>query len=94
MIDAAFAVVGIVDGDGLASVARALRAVEQTGAARYVIGSIAIDDVPTLGPVVDDAFNVLAWLVTAQTLALDVARARNVDSDAPRGLTKAVVDEQ
>jgi len=94
MIDAAFAVVGIVDGDGLASVERALRAVAQTGAARYLIGSIAIDDVPTLGPVVDDAFNVLAWLVTAQTLSLDVARARNVDSDAPRGLTKAVVDEQ
>ncbi|MGB8205224.1 MAG: hypothetical protein WCE83_11150 [Candidatus Baltobacteraceae bacterium] len=43
-----------------------------------------------LGPLAGEAFNTLAWLVTGQVLALGVGRARGVDSDAPRGLTKYV----
>jgi glucosamine--fructose-6-phosphate aminotransferase (isomerizing) len=93
MIDPAFAVLGIVDRDGLAAIERAMAAVARTGAARYLVGTVAIGDITLLGPVVDDAFNVLASLVTGQALALDAARARGVDSDAPRGLTKAVIDE-
>jgi glucosamine 6-phosphate synthetase-like amidotransferase/phosphosugar isomerase protein len=41
---------------------------------------------------VEDAYNTLAWLATMQMLALHVARKRGVDSDAPRGLTKAIVE--
>jgi hypothetical protein len=57
---------------------------------RYVIGA-RIGDIPLLGPVVGEAFNTLAWLVAAQTIALYVGRARYVESDAPRGLAKTMV---
>ena len=46
-----------------------------------------------LGAMVADPYNTLTWLVTLQMLALHVARTRGVDSDAPRGLTKAVTSE-
>jgi len=44
-----------------------------------------------LGPVVGIAFNTLAWLVAAQMVALHAGRARFVESDAPRGLTKTML---
>ncbi len=93
MIDASFAVVGIVDRDALPTVQRPMRAVERTGALRYLIGAIGVDGIERLGPDVGDAFNTLAWLVTGQALALDAARARHIDSDAPRGLTKALIED-
>jgi glucosamine--fructose-6-phosphate aminotransferase (isomerizing) len=93
MIDASFAVVGVVDGDALPTVERPMRAVERTGALRYLIGTSDVDGITRLGPSVDDAFNTLTSLVTGQALALDAARARNIDSDAPRGLSKALIEE-
>jgi glucosamine 6-phosphate synthetase-like amidotransferase/phosphosugar isomerase protein len=47
-----------------------------------------------LGPAVDDPYNTLAWLVTAQLLALYAARARHVDSDAPRAIAKALIERR
>lgn len=93
MVDASVAVIGIMDDDAVEIVGRALRELEKTGAQRLVIGSRTIEGVPRLGPMVDDAYDTLAWLVTIQMLALHIARARGVNSDAPRGLRKAVISE-
>jgi glucosamine--fructose-6-phosphate aminotransferase (isomerizing) len=93
MIDASSAVIGIVDSDALPVVERPLREVRDSDALRYVIGTCPIDDVPRLGATVDDPYNTLAWLVTAQMIALHAARARHIEADAPRGLTKALVEE-
>jgi glutamine---fructose-6-phosphate transaminase (isomerizing) len=93
MVDGSTAAIGIVDRDGSPIVGRALRELESTGALLLAIGTTKIEGVPTLGPLVEDAYNTLAWLVTIQMLALYVARVRGVDSDTPRGLTKAVVSE-
>jgi glutamine---fructose-6-phosphate transaminase (isomerizing) len=90
MVGAATAVIGIADDDALDAVARPLREVERSKALRYTIG-MSVDRVTRLGPVVDVSFNTLGWLVTAQLIALHAGRARDVDSDAPRGLTKALV---
>lgn len=90
MVDASYAVIGIVDKDALAAVERPMREVRATDALRYLIGRCEIDGVQRLGPVVDDPYNTLAWLVTAQYLALSVARIARIDSDSPRGLTKAL----
>jgi glucosamine--fructose-6-phosphate aminotransferase (isomerizing) len=93
MVDASCAVIGIVDFDALPTVARPLRDVADSDCLRYVIGSTPVDDVPRLGPLVDEPYNSLAQLVAAQLVALHAARARHVDSDAPRGLSKALVTE-
>ncbi len=92
MVDARTAVIGIADEDALAAVARPLREIEPSNALRYTIG-LSVDRVPRLGPVVDVAFNTLGWLVSAQLLALYASRARGIDADAPRGLTKALANE-
>jgi len=92
MVDGTTAIVGIVDDDALAIVARPLREIEASGAIRYTIGGPRIDGIERLGPEVETPFNSLAWLVTVQMLALHVARARGIDSDAPRGLSKALVN--
>lgn len=91
MVDASCAVIGIVDADALEIVARPMREVAASEALRFTIGAPTIAGVPRLGPDVDVPFNTLGWLVTAQTLALFAARARHIESDAPRGLTKALV---
>ena len=93
MVDGSCAVIGIVDQDALPTVERPMREVAGSGALRYLIGSCVVGDVPRLGPSVDDAYNTLAWLVTAQTIALHAARARQIEADAPRGLTKALVED-
>ena len=93
MLDLTSVVVGIVDRDGAAVVGKPLREAKKSGALRYVIGPESIDGITRLGPIVDDAFNTLAWLATAQMLALHVARARGIDSDHPRGLTKSIASE-
>jgi glucosamine 6-phosphate synthetase-like amidotransferase/phosphosugar isomerase protein len=47
-----------------------------------------------LGPAVEDPYNTLAWLVTAQLIALHAARTRGVDSDAPRAIAKALIERR
>jgi glucosamine--fructose-6-phosphate aminotransferase (isomerizing) len=92
MVDSTTAVIGIADEDAMAALARPLLDVERRGAVRYTIG-MSWDGVQRLGPQLDVAFNTLGWLVTAQLIALHTSRARGIDADAPRGLTKALVDE-
>lgn len=90
MLDATCAVVGIVDEAARAFVDRPMLEASRAGSLRYVIGG-RLDDIPLLGPVTADPFNALAWLVAAQMIALYTGRARGIESDAPRGLTKALV---
>jgi glucosamine--fructose-6-phosphate aminotransferase (isomerizing) len=89
VLDASMAIVGIVDEASRASVDRPLTEAASRGATRYAIGA-RLGEVALLGPLVHEAFNTLAWLVTGQRLALELGRARGVDSDAPRGLAKAL----
>ena len=89
MLDASSAIVGIVDDASRAIVERPLATAVDAGAQRYAIGTRAAG-LAVLGPQTGDAFNTLAWLVTGQYLALAMGRARDVDSDAPRGLHKFV----
>ena len=93
MLDASSVVIGIMDHDAIDIVGRPLCEARKAGAQRYAIGTTTVDEVTRLGPIVDDPYNTLAWLVTVQLLALHVARARGIDSDRPRGLTKAIVSE-
>jgi glucosamine--fructose-6-phosphate aminotransferase (isomerizing) len=93
VVDSAYAAIGIVDADAFAIVARPLHELASAGALRYTLGSRTIPGIPALGPTVDDPFNTLAWLVTAQLLALYAGRAGDIDSDAPRGLTKALIGD-
>ncbi len=90
MLDATCAIVGIVDDHSREIVNRPMREALQAESLRYVFGA-RLGDIPVLGPVVGIAFNTLAWLVAAQMLALHTGRARFVESDAPRGLTKTMV---
>jgi glucosamine--fructose-6-phosphate aminotransferase (isomerizing) len=90
MLDASCAIIGVVDDVSRNVVNRPLVEASQAETLRYVIGG-RIGDIPLLGPVVGEAFNTLAWLVAAQTVALYVGRARYVESDAPRGLAKTMV---
>jgi glutamine---fructose-6-phosphate transaminase (isomerizing) len=91
MVDASSAVIVIVDADALPVVVRPMEELRMSGAVRLSIGTPAIEGVPRLGPSVAEPFNTLAWLSSAQMLALHTARVRGVESDAPRGLTKALV---
>ncbi len=92
MVGDSSAVIGIADEDALAAVQRPLVELEASQALRYTIG-LSVAGVKRLGPTVDISFNTLGWLVTAQLIALYAARERGVDADAPRGLTKALVNE-
>lgn len=90
MLDATCAIIGIIDDHSREIVNRPMREALQAESLRYVFGG-RLGDIPVLGPVVGIAFNTLAWLVAAQMLALHTGRARYVESDAPRGLTKTMV---
>jgi glucosamine--fructose-6-phosphate aminotransferase (isomerizing) len=90
MLDASCAIIGVVDEVARNVVNRPLVEALQAESLRYVIGA-RLGDIPLLGPVTGEAFNTLAWLVAAQMIALYVGRARYVESDAPRGLAKAMV---
>lgn len=90
MLDASCAIIGIVDEVSRNVVNRPLVEALQAESLRYVIGA-RLGDIPLLGPVAGSAFNTLAWLVAAQMIALYVGRARYVESDAPRGLAKAMI---
>ena len=90
MLDATCALIGIVDDHSRDVVNRPMVEAVEAESLRYVIGG-HLGDVPLLGPVTGIAFNTLAWLVAVQMLALFVGRARYVESDHPRGLTKYMV---
>jgi len=90
MLDASCAIIGIVDDVSRKIINRPLLEAAHAESLRYVIGG-RMGDIPLIGPVTGEAFNALAWLVAAQMLALNVGRARYVESDAPRGLAKAMV---
>ena len=70
MVDDSFSVIGIIDEDALAVVQRPLRELQQSGALRFVIGSQGVDGAAGLGPIISEAYNTLAWLMTGQLLAL------------------------
>ena len=89
MLDATCAIIGIVDEVARQIVNRPMNEAAQAESLRYVVGA-HLGDIPLLGPVVGEAFNTLAWLVGAQMMALFVGRARYVESDAPRGLSKYI----
>jgi len=89
VLDASMAIVGIVDDASRSSVDRPLTEAAERAAACFTIGA-HIGDAASLGPIAGEPFNVLAWLVTGQLLALQLGRARGVDSDSPRGLSKAL----
>jgi glucosamine--fructose-6-phosphate aminotransferase (isomerizing) len=93
MVDERFVVIAFADADALPIVARPMRELRARGASLYTIGSAPIDDLARLGPQVQEPFNTLAWLATAQLTALLAARARGIDSDAPRGLVKALINK-
>ncbi len=93
MADASTAAIGIVDADGSPIVGAAMRDLAPRGALRIAVGNESLGTGTRIGPVVGDPYNTLAWLITLQMLALHVARTRGVDSDAPRGLTKAIITE-
>lgn len=90
MLDASCAIIGVVDDDSRDVVNRPMLEALQAESLRYVIGQ-HLGDVPLLGPVTGIAFNTLAWLVAAQMVALHAGRARYVESDAPRGLSKTMI---
>jgi glucosamine--fructose-6-phosphate aminotransferase (isomerizing) len=92
ILDPSCAIVGIVDDLSRAVVERPMRAGARAGSACYVVGA-ALHDVPLLGPEGGGTFGALSWLVAAQTIALFVGRVRNVDSDAPRGQSKVLLDD-
>ena len=90
MLDASCAIIGVVDEYSRNIINRPLVEALQAESLRYVIGG-HLGEIPLLGPVVGLAFNTLAWLVAAQMVALYAGRARYVESDAPRGLTKTMI---
>lgn len=90
MLDASCAIIGIVDDASRQFVNRPMAAAIEAEAARYAIGG-RLGDVALLGPVTGEAFNTLGWLVAGQAIALNIGRARYVESDAPRGLSKILM---
>jgi glucosamine--fructose-6-phosphate aminotransferase (isomerizing) len=89
ILDASTALVGVVDDPSREVVRRPLDEAERTESLRYTIGG-AVAGVVRLGAETNEAFNTLAWLCAGQFLALEIGRARGVDGDHPRGLTKFV----
>jgi glucosamine--fructose-6-phosphate aminotransferase (isomerizing) len=89
ILDATTTLIGIVDDPSREIVRRPLEEAERTESLRFTIGE-SIEGVAQLGARTGEAFNTLAWLVAGQLLALESGRARGIDGDAPRGLTKFV----
>jgi len=92
ILDPSCAIVGIVDDLSRHVIERPMRAAERAGSSCYVLGA-PLAGVPLLGPDGAGTFGALSSLVGAQAIALFVGRARNVDSDAPRGQSKVLFDE-
>lgn len=90
ILDATTTLVGVADDASAAIVARSLAEAERTETLRFTIGA-PLAGVTMLGARTGEAFKTLAWIVAGQMLALEVGRARGVESDTPRGLTKYVI---
>jgi len=90
ILDETTALVGVLDAASAHSVGRPFAEAERTRTLRFTFGA-PLAGVAMLGMRGDGPFGMLASLVAGQMLALAVGRARGVDSDAPRGLTKFVV---
>ena len=90
ILDATTTLVGVADDASAAIVARSLAEAERTETLRFTIGA-PLAGVTMLGARTGEAFKTLAWVVAGQMLALEVGRARGVESDTPRGLTKYVI---
>jgi glucosamine--fructose-6-phosphate aminotransferase (isomerizing) len=88
LLDDETALVGIVDDESRELVARALGHAPPSGL-RYTIGG-AISGTARLGRAPGTAFTSLMHLAAGQYAALAIGRARGIDGDAPRGLTKVV----
>jgi glucosamine--fructose-6-phosphate aminotransferase (isomerizing) len=92
MVDERTAVLGIADGRS-GVVERPLREARARGALCYGLGAIDVEGIERLGPDLPPPFEALGWIVTLQVLALHAARDLGIDSDLPRGLRKALVNE-
>jgi glutamine---fructose-6-phosphate transaminase (isomerizing) len=84
------AVIGLADALSTAAVARVTAEASARGAEVVSFGALLDGAGHALGPPAVDTFDVLRWLVTGQRLALEIGRLRGIDSDAPRGLRKAL----
>lgn len=84
------AVIGLADASLPASVARVTAEARARGAEVVSFGALLEGAAYELGPSAADTFDPLRWLVTGQRLALEIGRLRGIDSDAPRGLRKAL----
>lgn len=87
MLDATYAVLALADARSQSVCAEPLAAARAADALTLALGGPSDRD-ERLGPALDPPFEWLGWLVAGQMLALHVGRARFVDGDAPRGLTK------
>ena len=93
ILDSGCAIVGVVDALSRHIVERPMRAALGAGSLGFAVGD-PVAGVPCLGPRGDGPFGVLARLVAVQAIALNAGRARNVNSDAPRGQSKILFDEK
>jgi glucosamine--fructose-6-phosphate aminotransferase (isomerizing) len=89
MLDETYTVLAVADRASKNTVAGQLGMAREFGALLFAMGA-DIEGTERLGPILEPPFDLLGCLVAGQMLALHVARARFVDSDAPRGLSKYV----
>ncbi|GAC1308509.1 MAG: hypothetical protein NVSMB21_13940 [Vulcanimicrobiaceae bacterium] len=89
MLDATATLLGIVDDASAAIVGRTFAGAARSGALLATIGG-PLEALAAYGPTGGSACGVLGALVAGQVLALETGRARGIDGDAPRGLTKYV----
>ena len=91
MLDPSYSIFGIADNASRATIAPPIGAARDLQAYCLTIGA-DVDGVPRIDRILaPKPFELLGWLTAGQMLALAVGRARFVDSDAPRGLTKYLV---
>jgi glucosamine--fructose-6-phosphate aminotransferase (isomerizing) len=84
------AVIALVDAASFAIVKRVGDEARTRGAEVVAFGGALGAGEGFLGPPSVDTFDMIRWLVTGQRLALEIGRFRGIDSDAPRGLRKAL----
>jgi glucosamine--fructose-6-phosphate aminotransferase (isomerizing) len=87
ILDATRAVIGIADASSRDVVGSVLDVARSAQATVVALGGL-LPGVPAYGPPGDGLFAPLSCIVAGQVLALALARRANVDSDAPRGLSK------
>lgn len=85
------ALIALVDAASSAIVERVAEEARTRGAEVVAFGAVLGAGAHELGPRTGDTFDPLRWLVTGQWLALEIGRLRGIDSDAPRGLRKALI---